>query len=86
MSISIDDCYVYVYQFMYFYIIRIVATATGKLSGMNNRVGGRCSSARKHEYKMRLIIKVCPYGEAGTASCPICMTAACYNHGRFLLC
>jgi len=32
-------------------------------------------------YNMKLKIRVCPEGEAGTAKCPVCLTGTCYNYG-----
>ena len=59
------------------------ATATGFSSGLENRAGGRCSSSGGDTYEMKLKLRVCPKGEAGTAKCPVCMDSACYNSGEF---
>lgn len=71
-------------DFVVFMSYCFIATGTGHRRDQNNRVGGRCLGHKEklgYVYEMKLIIKVCADGEAGTEKCPICMTAACYNKG-----
>ena len=66
------------------------ATGTGREMDLDQRVGGRCDGYqsdgdRGNHYKMKLKLRVCADEEAATEKCPICLTAACYNHGTFCL-
>jgi len=60
----------------------LLDTSTGESSSLNKRAGGRCnSSTGLNMNNMKLKIRVCPEGEAGTAKCPVCLTGTCYNYG-----
>ncbi|XP_065067637.1 uncharacterized protein LOC135693174 isoform X2 [Rhopilema esculentum] len=78
--VASDDEPIFAYNKEYY----LFGTGTGRVGDIDQRQGGRCAGQDNSGYpihKLRLKLKVCAEGEDGTAKCPICLTAACYNNG-----
>ncbi|XP_065068139.1 uncharacterized protein LOC135693539 isoform X2 [Rhopilema esculentum] len=78
--VASDDEPIFAYNKEYY----LFGTGTGRVGDIDQRQGGRCAGQDSSGYpihKLRLKLKVCAEGEAGTANCPICLTADCYNKG-----